>query len=257
MSYTGRCQGGENFMLKIKLLVVFSLLFLPALAHQSSASQWPSKLTTLKALPSSESMTMLELNPSLNADHGGRVDEGGFKRLMNTAKPLDASDPIIKGWHYAPGYSGRFFTKEGMYQFSLYLGGLGWLLAPKQGEGMFLFDPKVATAVAAQAPVRAVGKEAQAAFEVLLAAIEANDFAGFVAVGDAAFKAGLTKEAFAQVVAQMAPRLKQGYEATYLGALKQQGYQVYLWKVAFKDEADDLLVKLVMKDGKVSGFFLI
>ena len=100
-------------------------------------------------------------------------------------------------------------------------------------------------------------KEAQAAFDVLLAAIQANDFAGFTEVGDAAFKAALTKAMFEQVCAEMAPRMNQGYEATFLGELKQQGYKVFLWKMAFKDEGDDFLVKLAMEDGKVGGFFLI
>ncbi len=110
---------------------------------------------------------------------------------------------------------------------------------------------------ATQAAAPQADKEAQAAFDVLLNAIQANDFAAFAAAGDTAFKAALTKEVFEQVCTQMAPRMKQGYETTFLGELKQQGYKVFLWKMTFKDEGDDFLLKLVMKDGKVSGFFLV
>ena len=110
---------------------------------------------------------------------------------------------------------------------------------------------------APQTPVPQPDKEAQAAFDILMAAIEANDFAGFVAVGDAAFQAALTRQAFEQLAAQIAPRMKKGYETTFFGEMKQQGYQVYLWKTTFQDEGDDLLIKLAMKDGKVSGFFFV
>ena len=90
----------------------------------------------------------------------------------------------------------------------------------------------------------------------LLVAVEVGDYDGFVADGDAEFKAGLTKQMFEGVSAQLAPRMKEGYDTFYLGQLKQQGCQVYLWKLAFKDAGDDVLAKLVLKDGKVAGFWL-
>ncbi len=90
----------------------------------------------------------------------------------------------------------------------------------------------------------------------LLDAVEAGDYDSFVADGDAAFKAGITKQMLEGVSAQLAPRMKKGYERTYLGQLKQQGCKVYLWKLMFKDGGDDTLAKLVLKDGKVAGFWL-
>jgi hypothetical protein len=86
--------------------------------------------------------------------------------------------------------------------------------------------------------------------------MEANDYASFVADGTAEVKALLTKQMMEGVSAQMAPRMKKGYDATFLGELKQQGCQVYLWKLAYKDDGDDTLAKLSLKDGKVAGFLL-
>ena len=77
----------------------------------------------------------------------------------------------------------------------------------------------------------------------------------FDADGDAAFK-GLTKEQFEAVVKLLAPRFKAGYEVIFLGNLKQKGYDVSLWKLAFKDGGDDMLGTLSLKDGKVGGFWV-
>jgi hypothetical protein len=90
----------------------------------------------------------------------------------------------------------------------------------------------------------------------LLGAVEASDYESFVANGNAAFKAGITKQMFEGVSIQLSSRMKKGYDTTYLGQLKQQGCQVYLWKLVFKDAGDDTLAKLVLKDGRVAGFWL-
>ena len=90
----------------------------------------------------------------------------------------------------------------------------------------------------------------------ILAAIQSNSYDDFVAPGDAAFKSGITKQMLDGVSTQIGPRLKQGYHATSLGKLNQQGYSVYLWKLEFNDRKDDLLVKMALKDGKVGGFLL-
>jgi len=107
-----------------------------------------------------------------------------------------------------------------------------------------------APALAADAP-----KEDAAASSKLLTAVEKADYESFVADGEAAFKR-LPKPQFEAAVAQLAPRLKGGYEAIYLGELKQHGYRVTLWKLSFKDGGDDALATLSMKDGKVGGFWI-
>lgn len=99
-------------------------------------------------------------------------------------------------------------------------------------------------------------KSVQITFTSLMAAIEDNNYANFVAQGNAAFKQGITKQMFTQVSTQLAPRMKKGYSAVFLGELKQQGYQVYLWKLTFQDGGDDFLAKLSFKDGQVGGFLI-
>lgn len=88
----------------------------------------------------------------------------------------------------------------------------------------------------------------------MFGAIESNDYDTFVADGDPAFKAALTKPVFEGGTTKILPRLKAGYTLNYLGALSQGGFTVHLWKLSFKDGKDDLLVKMALKDGKVRGF---
>jgi hypothetical protein len=97
----------------------------------------------------------------------------------------------------------------------------------------------------------------QQTFELLMGCIENNNFSGFQIAIDDDFKVALTEEIFKSVVEQMAVRQKQGYQSLYLEEMKQQGYQVHIWKLTFKDAGDDVLVKLSIKDGKVGGLFLL
>lgn len=96
----------------------------------------------------------------------------------------------------------------------------------------------------------------QRTFTSLINAVEQNNYTQFISQGNAAFKEGITKQTFTQVSGQLAPRIKKGYSAVFLGNLNQQGYQVYLWKLTFKDGSDDVLARLSLKDGKIGGFWL-
>ena len=95
----------------------------------------------------------------------------------------------------------------------------------------------------------------QAEATKLVSAIACNDYASFVADGNAAFQS-LKKGQFEAVVFQLGSKLKAGYDLSYLGDLNQQGYQVTLWRIRFKSGGDDLLATLSMKDGKVGGFWV-
>jgi hypothetical protein len=90
----------------------------------------------------------------------------------------------------------------------------------------------------------------------MVAATQANSLSDFVAAGDAAFQAGMTKPMLDSLSRQLGPRLRQGYTASFLGMLNQEGYTVYLWKLEFKDGKDDVLVTMAVRDGKVGGFWL-
>lgn len=97
-----------------------------------------------------------------------------------------------------------------------------------------------------------VGSEA--VVKKLLTATEAGDYEAFVADGDAAFKA-LKPEQFMSAVIALAPKLKAGFELSYLGDLKQKGFGVTLWRLRFP-EGDDALATLSLKDNKVGGFWI-
>jgi hypothetical protein len=96
----------------------------------------------------------------------------------------------------------------------------------------------------------------RAVLDKLLKATEANDYYSFVADGTDVFKTALTQQMFNGVSGQLSPRMKKGYQCSYLGELRQQGCQVLIWKLVFKDGGDDTLAKLVLKDEKVAGFWL-
>ena len=97
---------------------------------------------------------------------------------------------------------------------------------------------------------------ADAIFQKLMAAAISSDYDGFMAECDATMKAALTKAQLESVSRQIAPRLKPGYDAEYLGELNQRGFAVHLWRVRARDGGDDLLATLSVKDGKAGGFYL-
>ena len=106
-------------------------------------------------------------------------------------------------------------------------------------------------ALAGRAATPPPGERSQAVR--LLTAIARNDYASFVAEGDAQFQQ-MPREQFAQNGAQLAPRLNGGHELGYLGDLKKEGYHVTLWKLTFTDGKDDALFVLSVQGAKVGGF---
>lgn len=90
-------------------------------------------------------------------------------------------------------------------------------------------------------------------FDRLLTAVEKNDHARFVEEATPEFRS-TPAQLLAGASKAFGPRLKKGYQADYLGSLKQQGHQVHLWKLTFKDGGDDHLARLALKNGKVAGF---
>lgn len=102
----------------------------------------------------------------------------------------------------------------------------------------------------------AVPQPAEKTMKSMISAIQANSLLDFVAPGDQAFQAGMTKEMLSSINQSLASRLTQGYTSTFLTKLNQQGFEVYVWKLEFKDGNDDVLVFMAVKDGKVGGFWL-
>jgi hypothetical protein len=120
-----------------------------------------------------------------------------------------------------------------------------------------LFISLASSMVFAQALPSAQAPQAtESTMKRMVSAIQANSLPDFVAPGDEAFQAGMTKEMLSSINQSLASRLGQGYSSTFLTRLKQQGFEVYVWKLEFKDGNDDVLVFLALKDGKVGGFWL-
>lgn len=111
------------------------------------------------------------------------------------------------------------------------------------------------TAPPAQTP-KAPAPVVRDVFNGLMTALQNDDYAAFTAAADADFKAASTKKSFEAVVAQIAPRQKNGYEAIYLEQLRRGAYATHLWKLSFQDGGDDILAEMSLKDGKIGGFFL-
>jgi hypothetical protein len=93
-----------------------------------------------------------------------------------------------------------------------------------------------------------------ALFKKMIGALESGNYEAFVAGGDPAFKAALTKPLFDGTTAKVGPLLKAGYTPSYLGTLNQRGWAIHLWKLSFKAGGNDLLVRMAMQDGKVVEF---
>jgi hypothetical protein len=89
----------------------------------------------------------------------------------------------------------------------------------------------------------------------MLSAAQANALDEFLAQADPVAKIGMTKQ-MQDINQELGPRIKQGYAATYWGSLKQEGYEVHVWKLEFRDGQDDYLVTLAVKDRKVSGMWV-
>ena len=120
-----------------------------------------------------------------------------------------------------------------------------------------LFISLASSMVFAQALPSAQAPQAtESTMKRMVSAIQANSLPDFVAPGDEAFQAGMTKEMLSSISQSLASRLGQGYSSTFLTRLKQQSFEVYVWKLEFKDGNDDVLVFLALKDGKVGGFWL-
>jgi len=112
-------------------------------------------------------------------------------------------------------------------------------------------------AVLAQAPQSAQAPQPiERTMKNMVSAILTNSLADFVSPGDEAFQAGMTKEMLSSINQSLASRLKQGYTTTFLTTLHQQGFDVYVWKLVFKDGNDDVLIFMALKDQKVGGFWL-
>lgn len=99
-------------------------------------------------------------------------------------------------------------------------------------------------------------QQTEAIMKSMLDAIQANSLTDFGALGDQSVKSAMTQQILDKMNQLLGPRLSQGYTVVGMGTLRKEGALVSLWKLEFKDQGDDVLVTMAMKDGKVAGFYL-
>ena len=104
-------------------------------------------------------------------------------------------------------------------------------------------------------PAAAAQTSADLIFHQLLDAQETKNYDAFVAHGTTQLKAALTKTQFDASSDLMIARLKGGCDIDSLGELNQKGFEVYLYRLRFKDGGDDMLGTMTLKDGQVAGIY--
>lgn len=127
------------------------------------------------------------------------------------------------------------------------------------GSSFVVAQPPLVVRVPPQflrAPDKLPEKPVQSAVLSLLSAIEAEDYANFLRVGDDEFKTDLAKEKFERMVNIAAERLAKGYDVVYFGELKKPPYTLHLWKLVIFDGRRELLGEISIRDDKVVGFFI-
>jgi hypothetical protein len=104
------------------------------------------------------------------------------------------------------------------------------------------------------APVfAATDEQAAATFQKLLDAQPGKNYEQFVANASDPLKAALSQTQFEAAADILNKRFKDGYDVKPLGELNQRGCQIYLYKIVCKDNGDDILATMALKDDKVAG----
>jgi hypothetical protein len=95
--------------------------------------------------------------------------------------------------------------------------------------------------------------------EKMLKAIAAGDYPGFIEAGSARFKTETTKEEFQSILDQIAPRMKRGYQFSFVVERPRpvtkpgEKQRVFLWKIKFEDGEGDFDFYLNCEDGRVDS----
>ncbi len=97
----------------------------------------------------------------------------------------------------------------------------------------------------------------QASLTQLMTAISQDDYEAFLSNGTQVFKNSITRKSFNQVTSQLGDLARKGYSPEYLSELFQSGNVVHVWKISYTGSKEQSLVKLVLIDGKVAGFWIL
>ena len=92
--------------------------------------------------------------------------------------------------------------------------------------------------------------------EDTLVALQNNNYENFIQHGDRTFVNAIKEEQFQLVSSQVGYHLSQGYKYEKLGQLKQHGHTVFIYKISYDGREDDSLVKMSLKNDKITGFWI-
>jgi hypothetical protein len=90
----------------------------------------------------------------------------------------------------------------------------------------------------------------------MIEAVKAQSYEDFLTDADAKFKSQFSRQQFEGICGLYTAPLLKGYRLEYLGQLRRREAFVHLWKVSVVDGLDESLIRLVIKDGKVSGIWV-
>ena len=99
--------------------------------------------------------------------------------------------------------------------------------------------------------------DAQKFLSRMIEAVKAESYEAFLVDADANLKTHLSRQQFEGLCGLYTQPLKKGYTLDYFGHLKQHGHLVHVWKISANGSPDDALIKLAIKDGKVSGVWVL
>jgi hypothetical protein len=95
----------------------------------------------------------------------------------------------------------------------------------------------------------------QPTFDRLMRAIRSSDRGEFLLDATEEMRRGVTQEVMARIIKDLTSHLQRGFEATHVREAQEDGFDVNLWKVAFKDGSDDVTLRVVTREGKLAGFW--
>jgi hypothetical protein len=106
-------------------------------------------------------------------------------------------------------------------------------------------------------------QDAERIVRMLLKAVGNDNYSEFLQQVSASLREAIPKETFSEAVRVFAAEIKSGYDLSFLTSLTpkkltQKRTGVYVWRVNFKRANNKglVLVKLIMRDGKVNGLWL-
>lgn len=98
--------------------------------------------------------------------------------------------------------------------------------------------------------------EIDGVFESKINAIKSNDYESFISNSTKEFSNTLKKPQFTDVSWTFGKNLESGYTKDYQGKYQQQGLDIHLYRISYKNGATDNMYKMVMQGEKMAGFWI-